>query len=100
MKLITKEIEKKLSKYPLRSQDGKGKEAVVICKFFLGNFTWYVLEGNKLSNGDWELYGIVDNCGIREYGYFMLNELMKLRKWQVLKVERDMYFSPCNVGSL
>lgn len=47
MKLITKKIENELAKYPLYSQDGKGKEAVAICKFFLQGFTWYVLEAQK-----------------------------------------------------
>lgn len=49
MKLLTKAIEKKLEKFPLMSQDGKGVEANVVCKFFspVGSWTWYVLEGEK-----------------------------------------------------
>ena len=34
MKLMTKEIEKKLEKAPLYSKDGQGKDAEVVCKFF------------------------------------------------------------------
>ena len=44
MKLITKQVAEQMSKYPLYSQDGKGLEEVVTAKFFLQNFTWYVLE--------------------------------------------------------
>ena len=45
MKLLTKAIEKKLEKFPLCSQDGKGDDADIICKFFnpMGSGTWYVL---------------------------------------------------------
>lgn len=52
MKLITKQIEKQLAKYPLYSQDGKGGETRVICKFFQTNgaYTWYVTEGEKLED--------------------------------------------------
>ncbi len=39
MKLITKQLEKELAKYPLYSQDGKVKDAVVVCKFFLQGYT-------------------------------------------------------------
>lgn len=35
MKLITKEIKKRLEKYPLYSQDGKKEEAICQAKFFL-----------------------------------------------------------------
>ena len=34
MKLITKQIENQLAKYPIYSQDSKGDEAVAVCKFF------------------------------------------------------------------
>lgn len=35
MKLITKEIEKKIAANPLYSKDGQGTDAEVIVKFFL-----------------------------------------------------------------
>lgn len=46
MKLITKEIANRLAKYPIYSQDGKKKDATIVCKFFLASYTWYVLEAN------------------------------------------------------
>ena len=46
MKLVTKEIEKKIAKYPLYSQDGKGLKSKVIAKFFnpSGRRTWIATE--------------------------------------------------------
>ena len=44
MKLLTKELEKKLPS--LYEQDGKGDEAIAYAKFFdpCGSWTWYVTE--------------------------------------------------------
>lgn len=97
MKLITKQIEKRFEKYPLYSQDGKGNNAVIICKYFLAGWTWYVLEAQKQADGDYLFYGIVDGIE-RERGYFRLSELQSLRVWGCLKVERDMYFDPVKVA--
>lgn len=92
MGLFTKEIEATLERYPLYSQDGKGRKAKVICKLFLPGtaWTWYVLEGNRTeldeatakeaglkAGGTWELFGITcnDHDPAGEYGYFLLAEL-------------------------
>lgn len=93
MKLITKSIEKIFTKYPLYSQDGKGKEAVVIVKFFLpgSGFTWYVTEAEKQDNGDYLFFGYVDGLE-GEFGYFTLSQLQGVRSRFGLRVERDMYF--------
>ena len=98
MKLITKQIEKRLEKFPLYSQNGKGDNATIVCKFFLASWTWYVLEAQKQPNGDYLFYGIVDNGRELERGYFRLSELESLRVWGCVKVERDMYFNPIVVG--
>ena len=98
MKLITKQIENVLSKYPLYSQDNKGENAVAICKFFLQGFTWYVLEAKKNGN-DYEFFGIVDGLE-KEYGYFTLSQLQSLKGRWGLGVERDMYFKPTEVRNL
>ena len=98
MKLITKQIEKRLEKYPLYSQDSKGDAAVIVCKFFLANYTWYVLEAERQPNGDYVFFGIVDNGTSHEYGYFRLSELERFRVWGYLKVERDMYFDSIKVS--
>lgn len=99
MKLITKEIEKRLAEHPLYSQDGKGKKAEIICKFFLANLTFYVLEGQKTDN-DYEFYGIIDNANEygSEYGYFNLSHLTPLRDRFGNTVERDLYFTAKTVG--
>ena len=59
MKLITKEIEELFEKYPIRSQDGLLGEAKVLVKFFnpTGAGTWLIIEGSKLDNGDYEMFG-------------------------------------------
>lgn len=75
MKLITKELEKKFKKYPFYSQDGLGGDAKVIAKFFnpVGVGTWLITEGNKLDNGDYEMFGychLGDDYNA-EFGYVM-----------------------------
>ena len=98
MKLITKQLEKELAKYPLYSQDGKKGEAMVICKFFLQGYTWYVLEADKVDN-DYEFFGIIDGqC--REYGYFTLSQLESVRDNWGLRVERDRGFKAAKVKDI
>ena len=101
MKLMTKEIEKKLAKCPIRSKDGEGKEAEVVCKFFTpwSNWTWYVLEGEKQEDGDWYLYGYVES-DFPEFGYFMLSELEEAVGPFGLKIERDKWFAPCKLSEV
>lgn len=92
MKLITKEVEAKLLKHPLYSQE-KNKTPEVLVKFFTpwSNWTWYVTEGNKTETGDWEFFGLVEGQE-KELGYFTLSELQSVRGPAGLKIERDMYF--------
>jgi len=94
MKLITKEVEKLINKYPLYSQDGKGDDAVVICKFFGGSsWSWYATEGNILPDGDIQFFGLVTGGYEAEYGYFTLSELKSIKFPPFgLGIERDMYF--------
>ena len=56
MMLFTKAFEKAVAKFPLYSQDGKGKDAKVLGRFFCGRYTWYILEGN-----DVEFFALVGN---------------------------------------
>ena len=104
MKLLTKAIEKKLAKYPIYSQDGKGKDADIIIKFFnpYGRGTWYVLEGEKLDNGDWLFYGIADIFE-KEYGSFLLSDIenLTIKVFGVdMGLERDMGFINKKVGDI
>lgn len=79
---------KQLKKIPmLYSQDGK-KDPTVYMKFFLGNWTWYVLE----FDGNNTFYGLVVS-GFEpqgEFGYFTLSELMNLNV-RGIEVDRDKY---------
>lgn len=91
MKLLTQQMKEQISRdYPLYSQDGKGKDAICVAKFFIGNWTWYIIEGNT-EVGDFIMYGIAINGFCDEYGYVSLNELenVNVRGFQV---ERDLYF--------
>ena len=95
MKLITKELEKKFKKYPLYSQDGLGGDAKVIAKFFnpIGAGTWLITEGNKLDNGDYEMFGychLGDDFNA-EFGYVMLSDLENIKLPLGMSIERDLY---------
>lgn len=95
MKLITKELEELFEKYPIGSQDGLGGQAKVIVKYFnpVGAGTWFITEGNKLENGDYEMFGYchLGDDEFAELGYVMLSELEKLNLPLGLKIERDLY---------
>jgi hypothetical protein len=92
MKLLTKEITKQIP--PIYSTDGIEKKKI-ITKFFTpwSSFTWYVIEGNKINESDWEFFGIVDSGSYKEYGYFNLSQLTEIKGPAGLKVERDLYFN-------
>ena len=95
MKLWTKEIEQKARTYPIGSQEGKGKDAEIIVKYFnpYGAGTWLITEAEKQEDGDWLLFGY---CHIFEWewGYVMLSEI-EHTKVNVLgckfPLERDLY---------
>lgn len=98
MKLLTPEL---LNKIPeIYSQDGKGKEAIVYCKFFLnGLLSWFILEYEPLENANGEaddinFFGLVLSPDGLEYGYFMLSQL------ESVNVERDVNFEPMTVEEL
>ena len=90
--LMTKELEKTLSKYPIGSQDGKGEDAKVVVKYFnpCGAGTWLITEGEKQENGDWLFFGY---CHLFEWewGYVMLSELESVRLPFGLSIERELY---------
>ena len=89
MKLLTKEIERKLPK--LHSQE-EVKNPKIIVKFFhpLSNWMWYVIEGEIDLDGDLLFFGLVDGFE-RELGYFSLKELEEI-KVKGLGIERDKFF--------
>lgn len=92
---MTKEIERKLERYPLYSTENvTSKDKEVIVKYFGGcAATWLVYEGEKQDDGDWLFFGNVtldgDEC---ELGYFTLSQLKSLRFPPFgLPIERDLY---------
>ena len=90
MKLLTKEIEKKLPKLYSRE---KVENPVIIVKFFTpwNNWSWFAYEGEKQKNGDWLFFGMVHGDE-HEIGYFLLSELESVSGPFGLKIERDKYF--------
>lgn len=102
MKLITKQIERKLLEYPIYSQDGKGMDTKVIVKFFGGsNYTWLVTEAEQ-EGDDWRMYGYMTLNGHDwEWGYFMFSSISKLKfKPFRLPLERDLHTNGMTVKEL
>ena len=89
MKLLTKEIERKLPKLGA-TEDVDLFEKEIVCKFFnpMGQGTWYVAEGEQQDDGDWLFFGLVDLLE-REWGYFTLRELESVDVGWGLGIERD-----------
>ena len=95
MKLITKEIEEKFEQYPLGSQENLLGDAKVVVKYFnpIGVGTWLITEGNKLENGDYELFGYchLGDDENAEFGYILLSDLEQIKLPFGLNIERDLY---------
>jgi len=94
MKLLTKELEKKIP--PLYSQEDN-PDPMVVAKFFFpaGSATWWIIEGEHQED-DYLMFGL---CMLftpqeAELGYISLNELASVTGPFGLKVERDMYWEP------
>ncbi|MDL2206559.1 DUF2958 domain-containing protein [Eubacteriales bacterium OttesenSCG-928-N13] len=93
MKLITKQIEKRLAATPLYNNEKKGlmlDDYPVLVKYFnpCGAGTWLITEAEKQDNGDWLLYGLAH---IREWewGFVLLSELENVQLPWGLRIERD-----------
>ncbi len=98
MKLLTKEIRKKLPE--LYAQDGKGGKAVAYVKFFThsSNWTWFACEGKPVldeskNEVDYKFFGLVFGHE-REFGYFLLSELEEVCGPMGLPIERDLHWRP------
>ena len=119
MKLLTKEIIRKLP--PLYAQDGKGDAAKIHVKFFSpdGSWTWFVTEGNPIVRRDGEIIGDIPQADMqpgdeivdwlffgmvhgfeKELGNFVLSELLSVRGKLGLPIERDLYFGDHTLGDL
>lgn len=91
MMLLTKALTKQL---PALYTCEKTPDPKVVCKFFTpwSSWTWYAIE----YDGRDTFFGYADNgCGGGELGYFTLSELLSVKGPYGLKIERDLWFSPC-----
>ena len=88
MKLLTKELLKKLP--PIGHSIETKEEPQAIVKWFTpdSNWTWYVAEYNPETGMCW---GLVDGFE-KEFGYFTIDEIQKLKGPLKLPIERDMWF--------
>ena len=96
MKLLTKELLKKLP--PIGHSIETKEEPQAIVKWFTpdSNWTWYVAEYNPEDGMCW---GLVDGFE-KEFGYFTIDEIQKLKGPLKLPIERDKWFEKCNLNSL
>lgn len=86
MKLLTKDIERKLKRNYEINDDGKGGETdhVPVVKFFYRSATWLITE----MNDDGVMYGLCDlGWGQPEIGYVHFSELES-----IAGMERDAWF--------
>lgn len=91
MKLLTKQNMKELPK--LYATDGQNEKQVIV-KYFTpwANWTWYVVEGEQMENGDWEFFGLTEGT-YNEWGYFWLSQLQEIKGPFGMKVERDLNYT-------
>lgn len=91
MKLLTKDLIKKLP--PLYSQDEKGMEQIAVVKFFsiANDWRWFATE----FDGEDTFFGLVQGWDT-ELGYFSLKELQSAKHPQfgIQAVERDLSWTP------
>lgn len=82
---------------PLYSQE-HDPDPLFRAKFFTpdSNWTWYVSEYDPTEHLAFGLvYGLET-----EWGYFSIDELEQVRGPLRLRIERDLYFSPCRRSEL
>lgn len=98
MKLMTKELEKKLPRLGATSEL-KPENVTVYVKLFdpTGSGTWYVTEYDPKSR---MCFGYVTGLGYNELGEFSLNELELVEVRFGLKIERDMWFEPKSLAKI
>ena len=93
-----KEIEKKMPAI-MSTDDTPLAEKKVVAKFFTpdSNWIWFVFEGNKQPDGDWEFFGMVHGM-YNEMGSFMLSELEATTGPMGLHIERDRHIGDMVYG--
>ncbi len=96
MKLLTKEIINKVPKL-YETEHLEPEDKMIWAKFFApwSNWTWYLIE----FDGEDRCFGFVKGHDA-EFGYFSLKELQAIEGPFKLKVERDIHFTPTEVGDM
>jgi len=81
------------------------KDPMVYCKFYdpVGVSTWFVIEGEEQSSGDFLFFGYI--IGKKNgLGYFTLFQLIRMKDgmWNRLglPIERDVYFKRCRLSKV
>jgi len=107
MKLMTKEIAKKLIYNDLRDTACGATGDEIVVKYFnpVGAATWFIVSGTPLnedgeadyetdSPADWHLFGFCDLgwAGCEELGYVLLSELENVKLPWGMGIERDLAF--------
>ena len=103
-RLITPQLAEQFKQYPLYSQDGKKKDAICQCVFFIGKVRWYVLEGQPEGN-DFTLFSIVVGLADTEYGYASIKEMESIsvdvgHNLPKIPILQDKSFKPCPIGNI
>ena len=90
MQLLPTEVAKELP--ALRRQDAFGEDAIAYVKFFAPwtSWTWFASEYDPEER---MFFGVVVGHE-REFGYFCLDELERVRGPAGLRIERDLYWTP------
>ena len=95
MKLVTKELEKELEKYPFLSQDKEKGNAKVLVKYFnpTGVGTWYITEAEKQDDNKYLFFGYchLGDDEMAELGYVSQEALENIKLPFGLTIERDLY---------
>jgi hypothetical protein len=96
MELLPESEKAKLAKWNETEGMDLG-EVMATVKFFCpwSNWTWYAAE----FDGEDLFFGLVDGFE-KELGYFSLKELSDLTGPMGLKIERDLHWTPKDLGTL
>ena len=76
-------------------------EKIIRVKYFLAGFTWLAIECEVQADNNVLFYGYVINHSdpsCSEWGCFTLNDLMGVKIFGCLGVERDLYLKECTFG--
>jgi hypothetical protein len=94
--LLTKEIIKKIPKL-YETEELEPEDKMIHAKLFTpwSNWTWYVIEFDGID----QCFGFVKGFDA-EFGYFSLSELASIQGPAGLRIERDRYFTPTEVGDM